>query len=90
MVRTNHTVTTQDGWRLHVLHVKLRAATRATNGNPQQRLFPILLVPGLASSGTFSFDLAPGASLAEHLARQGWDVFIAELRGTRHLRRPRT
>ena len=40
-----------------------------------------MLVPGLGSSGAYSFDLSPGVSLADYLAANGWDVWTAELRG---------
>jgi pimeloyl-ACP methyl ester carboxylesterase len=58
---------------------------------PPKRGHPILMVPGLASAGEPTFDLPPTASspsLAEDLARRGWDVWIADLRGNGRADRP--
>jgi alpha-beta hydrolase superfamily lysophospholipase len=42
---------------------------------------PVILCPGLGSSGAYSFDLSPNVSLADYLASKGWDVWTCELRG---------
>lgn len=47
----------------------------------KRRCHPVVLCPGLASSGVHTFDLHPGVSLAEYLALWGWDVWVVELRG---------
>lgn len=130
LVKTRHWPLTEDGWRLHLLHVRIdpealraaeeahreaaakEAATKKNNKKnkkgaaeptaadpqtppppplPPTRRHPILMVPGLASAAEASFDLAPtqGApSLAEDLARRGWDVWIADLRGNGRADRP--
>jgi hypothetical protein len=44
---------------------------------------PVILCPGLGSSGAYSFDLSPNVSLADYLASRGWDVWTCELRGGR-------
>ena len=41
---------------------------------------PVLMVPGCASNA-YTFDVAPGYSLARYLAEQGHDTWIAECRG---------
>ena len=45
------------------------------------RRCPVVLVPGLGSSGAYTFDLSPVVSLADYLAARGWDVWVVELRG---------
>jgi hypothetical protein len=50
-------------------------ATQATHHHP------VILCPGLGSSGAYSFDLSPNVSLADYLASRGWDVWTCELRG---------
>jgi poly(3-hydroxyalkanoate) synthetase len=68
---------TVDGWNLHIVHVVDQHARQ----NPAKRKqHPVLLCPGLASSGAI-FDLDPSVSVAEHLASKGFDVWIADLRG---------
>jgi pimeloyl-ACP methyl ester carboxylesterase len=49
--------------------------------SPPARHHPIILVPGLGSSGAYCFDLSPGVSLPDFLADRGWDVWTVELRG---------
>ena len=41
---------------------------------------PVLMVPGCASNA-YTFDVAPGYSLARYLAERGHDTWIAECRG---------
>ncbi|KAG2428704.1 hypothetical protein HXX76_011409 [Chlamydomonas incerta] len=59
---------------------------------PQQTLpawrCPLVLVPGLGSSGAYTFDLSPVVSLADYLAARGWDVWVVELRGNGQSDRP--
>ncbi len=45
------------------------------------RHYPVVLCPGLGSSGAYTFDLSPVVSLADYLATRGWDVWTVELRG---------
>jgi hypothetical protein len=59
---------------LHARHAPQPQAATCTN-------VQVMLVPGLGSSGAYSFDLSPGVSLADYLAANGWDVWTAELRG---------
>jgi alpha-beta hydrolase superfamily lysophospholipase len=42
---------------------------------------PVLLIPGLASSGEHTFDLLPEYSLVNALVARGYDVWMADLRG---------
>lgn len=72
-VKTNHRCTTVDGWDLHIVHTKARESG--------MHKWPVVLVPGLGSSGVHTWDLAPAVSFADHLASLGWDVFTVELRG---------
>jgi hypothetical protein len=76
--RTSHWAKTEDGWNLHLLHVS-DPAQRSDAQRSRRR--PVLLVPGLASSGVQTYDLDPSVSLAQHLAQLGWDVWVADLRG---------
>jgi pimeloyl-ACP methyl ester carboxylesterase len=63
-------VRTSDG--LELAMTRVRAADRTSRG-------AVILQHGLASNGTV-FDF-PGRSLAEHLAHEGYDCFIPQLRG---------
>lgn len=54
--------------------------TQVQNIPPSQH-HPVILCPGLGSSGAYSFDLSPAISLADYLAGKGWDVWTCELRG---------
>lgn len=64
-------VTTADGWRL-ALH-RYRASGPRRN-------HPVVLCPGLGANRV-SFDLSADLSLAKRLARNGYEVFVPELRG---------
>jgi pimeloyl-ACP methyl ester carboxylesterase len=136
LLKTGHHPLSEDGWRLHLLHVRIdpealreaeeahhrahaakeaaeqaakkakRSKGKAAGGPtttptpttappppvlPPKRSHPILMVPGLASAGEPTYDLPPQknhASLAEALARRGWDVWIADLRGNGRADRP--
>lgn len=74
-LKTHHYTTTQDGWRLHLVR------TRAVGSEGMSRRYPVVLIPGLGSAGTWTFDLSPAVSLADWLASRGWDVWTVELRG---------
>ncbi|GLI59312.1 hypothetical protein VaNZ11_001166 [Volvox africanus] len=64
--------------------------TASTNSvPPRQRRYPVILCPGLGSSGAYTFDLSPVVSLADYLASKGWDVWTVELRGNGQSDRPR-
>jgi pimeloyl-ACP methyl ester carboxylesterase len=75
-----HFAKTSDGWRIAVLRYK--AAVDAL------RREPVLLVHGLAAN-RYNFDLVDDRSLARDLARQGFDVWLVELRGRGWSTRPR-
>lgn len=68
-----HTAITSDGWRLALHHYP------TPEGAPA-RARPLLLCHGLGSNH-HSLDLDEGASLARHLAAQGFDVWSVDLRG---------
>jgi pimeloyl-ACP methyl ester carboxylesterase len=71
-------VTTADGWRL--------AVHRYLGGENCGRL-PVVLCHGLGAN-RYVFDLHGEPSLAPFLRRQGWDVWVAELRGSGMSSRP--
>lgn len=73
-LKTSHHCYTKDRWRLHLVRTQQLDLVGTRN-------YPLLLVPGLGSSGAYSFDLSPAVSLADYLASKGWDVWTAELRG---------
>lgn len=73
-VKKHFKVTTVDGWKLHLIR------TQVVNV-PATQHHPVILCPGLGSSGAYSFDLSPNVSLADYLAGKGWDVWTCELRG---------
>jgi len=73
-VKTNYKCPTSDGWMLHLIRTKQL-------GQISTRVHPVILCPGLGSSGAYSFDLSPDISLADYLASKGWDVWTVELRG---------
>ncbi|WIA11187.1 hypothetical protein OEZ85_011317 [Tetradesmus obliquus] len=73
-VKTHYMVPTSDGWKLHLIR------TQVQNTQPSHH-HPVILCPGLGSSGAYSFDLSPNVSLADYLAGKGWDVWTCELRG---------
>lgn len=75
VAKAEYAVTTSDGVRL----VLVRGAAPA--GAAPRREHPVLLVPGLASGADATFDVAPGRSLFDHLARLGYDVWRVDLRG---------
>ena len=68
-----YTVRTADGWTL-VAH-RYRSA-----GPAQPGALPIILCHGLSYNALF-WDLDPACSLADYLARQGYDVWSVSLRG---------
>jgi alpha-beta hydrolase superfamily lysophospholipase len=76
--RESHACITQDGWRLHISHVFDPTAEAADTPRPQH---PVLMVPGLASSGEHTFDLLPDYSLVNALVARGYDVWVPDLRG---------
>lgn len=67
VARSSTYATTPDGWRLHLARV-------APAGGPTRR-YPVILCPGLGSSGGPSFDLEPGVSMAQYLAEAGFDCW---------------
>jgi pimeloyl-ACP methyl ester carboxylesterase len=79
--REDHECTTSDGVTLRLVRGACPDAAAAL----PPREHPIILVPGLASSAAATWDVAPRLSLFEHLARQGYDVWLVDLRGERSL-----
>lgn len=74
--RASYSCLTSDGVRLHLTRGVCKPAAAA-----RPRTYPVMLVPGLASSGEATWDITPGLSLIEHLSRQGYDVWAVDLRG---------
>lgn len=60
-------------WRLALWRYNPPPEAPATN-------HPLLLLSGVATNAT-GFDLAPGASLARHMSKEGFDTWILEVRG---------
>jgi hypothetical protein len=67
---------TQDGISLHVWR-----AVCPVLEQQERRQHPCLLIPGLASSSIGTFDIDPTVSLVDFLARLGFEVWTADLRG---------
>lgn len=78
-VKTNYKCPTPDGWRLHLVRTQSLQDFQPPAGNTRNH--PVILCPGLGSSGAYCFDLSPAVSLADYLAERGWDVWTVELRG---------
>lgn len=81
-VKTRYICVTEDNWKLHVI----RTVQPSKLGS---RVHPVILCPGLGSSGAYSFDLSPSVSLADYLAARGWDVWTVELRGNGRSEKPK-
>lgn len=85
--REPHQCLTADGWKLHIMHVFDPTAEASTTcsscgfSSGSRRQHPVLLIPGLASSAEHTFDLLPEYSLANALVANGYDVWMADLRG---------
>lgn len=73
-IKTSYYCTTKDDWKLHLIRT---LDPKVVN----RRNHPVILCPGLGSSGAYSFDLSPIVSVCDYLASQGYDVWIVELRG---------
>ncbi len=71
--------TTDDGWRLALHHFLPKGA--------RKRRHPVLLLHGLAANHV-NFDLDERHSLARAMRNRGYEVFIAELRGSGHSKPP--
>lgn len=78
--REPHQCVTSDGWKLHIMHM-FDATAEASSSDSRRPQHPVLMVPGLASSGEHTFDLLPEYSLANALVARGYDVWMADLRG---------
>jgi hypothetical protein len=82
-----HHCLTSDGWKLHIMHVYDATAEASTSGrqysssDSRKPHHPVLMIPGLASSGKHTFDLLPQHSLVNALVAKGYDVWVADLRG---------
>ncbi|WIA16477.1 hypothetical protein OEZ85_013159 [Tetradesmus obliquus] len=74
--KTAHKTLSTDGWTLHLVH-----CTDTSLEPGQRKRHPILMCPGLASSGPGTFDLLPHVSLTDFLAAAGWDVWVIDIRG---------
>jgi len=71
-----HRAVTDDGWELGLYRYRARVADGADRPKP----FPVVLSHGLAGS-RYLFDCHPDYSLARHLAHQGYDTWLLDLRG---------
>ncbi len=69
------TVKTADGWTL-VTHRYSPAG-----GRPRPGTLPVILCHGLSYNATF-WDLEPSVSMARYLSELGYDVWVADLRGS--------
>ena len=76
-----HFATTSDNWRIAVIRYRPAEGVLA-------RREPVLMVHGIAAN-RYNFDLTDDLSLAQHLARRGFDVWMVELRGRGFSMRPR-
>lgn len=74
--KKEYTTVASDGWTLHIVHTIDRGVPPE-----RRRKHPVLLCPGLASSGVGTFDLMPHVSFVDYLASHGWDVWCVCLRG---------
>jgi hypothetical protein len=87
--RDAHHCLTSDGWKLHIMHVYDATTEASTSGrqdsssDSRKPQHPVLMIPGLASSGKHTFDLLPEYSLVNALVAKGYDVWVADLRGGR-------
>ncbi|MFM7204021.1 MAG: alpha/beta fold hydrolase [Myxococcota bacterium] len=77
-----HTVETPDGWQLGVIHLP-------PTERPRPGQAPVILAHATACN-TRNYDLLERSSLARHLARAGFDVWVVEWRGGPLGARPRT
>jgi len=75
-----HFAETSDGWKVALHRYSPKGGTA--------RRYPAILCHGLGAN-RFNFDLGEGASLARFLQRQGYDVWVLELRGRGNSSRPR-
>ncbi len=64
---------TADGWEIEL--------KRYRAGRPDSGRLPVILCHGRTSNGK-TWDMTPELSLARYLARQGYDVWVPNLRGT--------
>ncbi|KAK9151533.1 hypothetical protein Syun_009842 [Stephania yunnanensis] len=76
-----HTVTTQDGYILSLQRIPQGRSGQTTGDRP-----PVLLQHGVLMDGMTWLINAPDESLAYILADNGFDVWIANARGTRYSR----
>ncbi|GLT74940.1 hypothetical protein SLA2020_467030 [Shorea laevis] len=74
-----HTVTTQDGYILSLQRIPLGRSGGTAGNRP-----PVLLQHGLISDGVIWLLLPPESSLAFSLADNGYEVWIANSRGTKY------
>eukprot|EP00879_Flechtneria_rotunda_P017744 GHRR01018602.1.p1 GENE.GHRR01018602.1~~GHRR01018602.1.p1 ORF type:complete len:526 (+),score=191.84 GHRR01018602.1:40-1578(+) len=74
--KTVHETLSTDGWTLHLVH-----STDTSLAAHQRKNHPILMCPGLASSGAGTWDLLPKVSLVDYLAAAGYDVWYIDIRG---------
>jgi len=65
----------------HTLVLWRYSAARAAGHTPPPRTHPVLMCHDMASN-RFAFDLNPRVSVADFMARQGWDTWVVELRGS--------
>lgn len=75
-----HFATTEDGWRIAL------SRFRPAPDGPADGA-PVVCCHGFACNSNF-FDFDADQSLARHLAEQGFDVWVIDLRGSGHSERP--
>lgn len=75
-----HTVTTEDGYMLTMFRIMPRKVS-------ETKKLPVLMVHGLLGSSADFIITGPNNSLAYYLADDGYEVWLANVRGTRYSRR---
>ncbi|XP_029707755.2 lipase 1 [Aedes albopictus] len=79
----SHLVTTEDGYELTMFRILPRQPS-------ETKKLPVLMVHGLMSSSVDFIIIGPNNSLAYLLADNGYDVWLANARGTRYSRKHST
>ncbi|XP_031342203.1 gastric triacylglycerol lipase-like [Photinus pyralis] len=77
-----HTIETEDGYLLETYRIPYGKRNLTSKSQ-----LPVLLVPGLVCTSLIYLNLGPGLSLGFMLADEGYDVWLANTRGTRWSKR---